>query len=426
MDIVLKAVTILDPGSANHGQKLNITIEQGKITQISDQFNNDGNYEVVELDGKMVSPGWFDMNADFCDPGYEHKEDIYTGIKAAQAGGFTSVVLLPNTSPVIDTKNQIEYIKSKSGFSSVNVYPYAAITKKCEGEELTEMIDLHAAGAIAFTDGIKPIHNTDILLKTLQYLQKFNGLLINRPEDLQLNMFGVMHEGKVSTTLGLRGMPSIAEVIMIQRDLKILEYTGGKIHFSNVSTAESVQLIREAKSRGLKVTCDVAAHQLLIDENLIGEYDTNYKTNPPFRDEEDRKALIKGILDDTIDVIVSSHRPQDVESKHLEFDLADFGVTGLETLFPVFIKLGDSIPLEKLLSKITNGPREVLDQPIVKIEKGQNAELTIFDTELEWDYSEENSFSRSQNSPFFKNRLKGRAMGIINRNKAYFNKPIAE
>ncbi|MCL4161252.1 UNVERIFIED_CONTAM: hypothetical protein GTU68_031419, partial [Idotea baltica] len=282
----------------------------------------------------MVSMGWFDMRANFNDPGYEHKEELNSGLKAAAVGGFTSVALLPNTNPCIETKNDVGYLMSKNQSSVTQIYPLGAVTKGCKGEDFTEILDMHAAGAVAFTDGENPIWNTDILLKTLQYLQKFDGLLMNRPEDTYLTAFGTMNEGITSTLLGLKGMPGLAEEIMVNRDIELLKYAGGRIHFSNVSTAHALRQIAKAKKKGLNVTCDVAAHNLIFDDSVLSDYDTNYKVNPPLRNKRDLKALERGLNSMNIDVIVTAHSPQDEESKKLEFDHADFGMLGLQTFFP--------------------------------------------------------------------------------------------
>lgn len=421
MQILLKSVKIIDSKSSFHLQQKDILITDGVISKIADRIDATSDSKAFDCDGYSVSIGWFDMNAHFHDPGHEYKEDLFSGMSAASAGGFTDVAILPNTNPPIDTKNQVEYVLSKSSSYPVNLRPISAVTHSCEGKELTEMIDLSEAGAIAFSDGLKPISNTDILLKTLQYLQRFDGLLINRPEDQQLNMFGTMHEGTVSTTLGLKGMPSIAESLMIQRDLKILEYTGGKIHFSNISTAESVELIAEAKSQGLKVSCDVAAHQLVLDDELIEQYDSNYKVNPPLRLKEDRLALVQGVKDGTIDVIVSSHQPHDPECKELEFDLADFGVIGLQTVFPLIREISKESELPELIDKISRTPRVLLGLDIPTIEVNQEAVLTIFDPDMTWVFDSTTNKSKSVNSPFYGKELEGCSVGIVNGSRSYFS-----
>ena len=276
--------------------------------------------------GMFLSQGWVDMRAWYADPGLEHKEDNETGRKVAQAGGFTHVAVLPNNEPVTQNKNDVTYIKSGNTRELVQLQPIAAVSLGAKGEDLTEMIDLHTAGAIAFSDGIKPIWHSDILLKSLQYLQKFDGLLIDRPEDLNLNMFGVMNEGVNSTVLGMKGMPNLAEDLIVERNISILNYAGGRLHLTCISSDKSLALIKAAKKKGLQITCDIASYQPLMDDSSLVDFDSAYKVNPPFRTKTDNKALIKSLRDGTIDVLVSNHLPHDEEAKNLEFDLAEFGI----------------------------------------------------------------------------------------------------
>jgi dihydroorotase len=288
MKITIKDALILHPGSPFHQKKKDILINNGKIVRIDQNLGEEGS--LVKGKKLMVSVGWFDMRSNFNDPGMEHKEDIISGCETAVAGGFTGVAILPNTKPSLQSKNDISYVLAKAEKCLPDLYPYGTVTKDNLGEEITEMIDQHTAGAVAFTDGEKNLWNTDIMLKALLYVKKFNGLIINKPEDKWLNFLGIMHEGKVSTTLGLKGMPSIAEDIAIERDLRILEYTGGKLHFSNISTANAVRLIRSAKRRKLDVTCDIAAHQIAFNDHSLYDFDTNFKVNPPFRGKSDINA----------------------------------------------------------------------------------------------------------------------------------------
>lgn len=420
MSILIKAVRILDPGSSYHNQKLNILIsDAGLIKSIGKDEPEAA--KVIEGKNLMVSIGWFDMRANFNDPGMEYKEDLDSGMASAAAGGFTGVALLPNTKPCIESKNEVSYLKSKNTKHVTQIYPMGAVTKGCKGEDFTEILDMHAAGAVAFTDGENPIWNTDILLKSLQYLQKFNGLLINKPEDKYLTAFGTMNEGVTSTFLGMKGMPGLAEEVMIQRDIELLKYAGGRIHFSNVSTAYALKLIAKAKKDGLKVTCDVAAHNLLFDDTLLSDYDTNYKVNPPLRSKRDISALVKGVASGDVDVIVSSHTPQDEESKKLEFDHADFGMLGLQTFFSMVVQKMDGNDISGLLEKFTVNPRTLLNLPIPKIEVGEKADLTIFDPDLDWAYNAESNYSKSTNSPLMDQNLKGAVLGVVNNGRSFFN-----
>ncbi len=415
MKILIRNTEIIDRDSEHHLRKCHVIVENGKIGYIGNELPEAD--KVIEGKDLKLSPGWFDMNVLFGDPGLEYKEDLNSGLAAAAHGGFTGIGLLPNTQPAVQTKNDLSYINSKNPSSLTQIYPYAAVTRDIKGEDLTDMIDLDNAGAAAFTDGVKPIWKSDILLKTLQYLQKFDGLLINRPEDLYLNLFGNMHEGKASTILGMKGMPSISEEIMIARDLRLLEYAGGKIHFSNISTAEGVNLIGKAKKDGLQVTCDVAAHQFVFTDENLEDYDTNYKVNPPLRDISDVKGLINGLRNGTVDAITSSHRPHDEESKKLEFDLAEFGMTGLQTVFHCLNLISSKVPLEQLIALVTSGPRNILGLKNPQIQVGELADLTVFSTSDSFLYDASSNKSKSDNSPWFGQKLSGKVVAVFNNKK---------
>lgn len=416
MDILLKNVEIMDRRSSFHRKKTNVYLKDGFIKSIGTDEEFVAS-TIVDASEMFLSIGWFDMRANFADPGHEYKEDLYTGSNAASAGGFTEVAILPNTNPAIQSKNDVSYIKSKSLHLLTKFHPIAAVTIDHKGTELTEMIDLHEAGAVAFSDGEIPLWHTDICLKTLQYLQKFDGLLIDAPYDKLLSAFGTMNESIHSNMLGLKGMPSLAEELSIIRNINLLSYAGGKIHISNISTARSVSLIRDAKREGLDITCDIAAHQLAFTDSAFYDFDTNYKVNPPFRSQEDIDALIEGLLDGTIDVIVSSHTPQDEESKKLEFDTADFGIIGLQTVLPLMIKIEDKITLEKLIYKFSVAPRNRLRLPIPEIKEGNEANLTLFSPSRKWIFNSATSMSKSTNSPFFGKELTGKVMGVFNQGK---------
>lgn len=411
MEFLIRAALIVDSNSPLHSSTKDLLIRDGIIAKIDDHIDFEG--EIIEAPGQRVSCGWFDMRAHYNDPGLEHKEDLESGSATAAAGGFTDVLLLPNTEPVIDTKNAVSYYAKWSRGSAVKLHATAAVTRHAEGKELTEMIDLHKAGAKAFTDGISPVWHTDIMLKSLQYLQKFDGVLMNRPEDRMLTAFGTMHEGMVSTRLGMKGMPSISEEIMIKRDLQLLEYTGGKVHFSLVSSKGAVALIREAKASGLNVTADVGIHHLIFEDEDLRAYDTNLKVNPPFRLKEDREALIAAVLDGTIDAIVSDHMPQDQESKKLEFDLAEFGIIGQQSFYPALYKVfGEKT--DQVITGFTSKPREILGLDSVSIAEGQKACLTLYSPDQEWHYSTENNRSKSEASPFLGQKMQGQVIGIVN------------
>lgn len=398
-------------------------IVDGKIVQIGESLPAD-DAEIKEGNGLCVSVGWIDMRVASRDPGFEHKEDLTSVRETAARGGFTEIVLLPNTQPVVDSKDTLNYIRQSGRSSLVKLHVAAAVTKKADGVDFTEMIDLYTAGAIAFTDGEHPVQNADLFLKTILYLQPLNALLMNRPEDTQLTMFGQMHEGMTSTLNGMKGMPSLAEEMMLNRDLKLLEYALDKstmeltgdpmLHISLVSTKEAVDLIRKAKTKGLPVSCDVAAHQLAFEDKDLIDFDTNLKVNPPFRTASDHEAIREGLSDGTIDAIVSDHNPHDEESKNLEFDHADFGITGLETAFSL-ASMYSGLNTEQIIEKLTTKPREILRLESLLIEEGLSANLTFFEPETEWTFDK--TYSKSKNTPFLGQKLKGTVRGVFNNNR---------
>jgi dihydroorotase len=422
MKILIRSAKIICKSSDFNGQTKDLFIENGIIRQIGDVIILEAD-EIIEGEDICVSVGWFDMRVHAKEPGHEYKESLESMETTALAGGFTEIALLPNTQPVVQTRESVNYLK-RSG-EKVKFYPMAAVTIKCEGKDFTEMIDLHEAGAVAFTDGEHAIQNPDIFLKSLQYLTQFGGVLINHPEENSLTHFGQMHDGSVSTFLGMKGMPQMAEEIMLMRDLKLLEYVmqtpfidnfteKSILHFSCISSAESVNLIRMGKEMGLPISCDVAAHQLCFTENNLIDFDSNFKVNPPFRTQEDVEALWEGLYDGTIDVIVSDHNPQDEESKKLEFDMAEFGVIGLETVFSSVNQYNQNLSLGEIIEKITDNPRKILQLNSPQIEGGVKANLTVFSESIEWIYEEKSIISKSKNSPFIGKKLKGKVLKVIN------------
>ena len=414
MKILIQGPEILDANSPYHKKEKNILINNGRIVEIGDK--NYSADKVIGGDGMKLSVGWFDLGTFIGDPGLEHKEDIESASKAAAAGGFTGIAVLPNTTPCVQTKNEVSYLIKGNDTQLVQIHALAAVTKSNKGEELTEMIDLHEAGAVAFTDGLKPIWHTDILLKSLQYLQKFNGLLIDHPEDIWLNLFGQMHEGVNSTRLGLKGMPRIAEDIAVNRNLELLAYAGGRLHFSRLSSGRAVELIRLGKKK-LNVSCDIAVYQPLFDDTVLHDFNTNYKVNPPLREKQDNDALIKGLKDGTIDVLISGHTPHEEESKNLEFDIADFGMTNLQTFASNLVTLSQAIDIEVLIEKITTNPRRLLGLDIPKIDVEEKANLTLFDPNKVWTFDEKVNLSKSRNSPWINKEIKGKAVAVFNNSR---------
>ena len=419
MKILIQSAKIISKGSPHHLKKRNVLINSGRIAEIGDKnFQAD---KVIDAEGMVLSAGWMDLGAYCGDPGLEHKEDLVSIGKAAAAGGFTEVVLLPNTQPTVQSKNEVSYITQNNPSRLVQLHPMAAITKSCKGEELTEMIDLHEAGAIAFSDGLKSIWHTDLFLKALQYLQKFNGVLIDHPEDKWLSLFGQMHEGITSTALGLKGIPRIAEEVAVRKNLELLEYAGGRLHIAHISTARSVEMIRAAKKKGLQVTCDITGYQALLDDSSLNDFDTNYKLSPPLREKSDNDALIKGLKEGVIDMLTTGRLPQDDESKLLEFDQADVGMINLQTFASQISSLSKSVEMEALIEKVTSAPRALLNMEVPKIEEEAKANLTLFDPNAEWTFTAKSNLSKSKNSPWLEKELKGRAVAVFNNNKHWLD-----
>lgn len=419
MKILIDSATILNTPSSFHLKKKNVLIQNGRIAAIGDKkFQAD---KTIDGEGMILSAGWFDLGAYVGDPGHEQEEDLVTLGKAAAAGGFTEVAVLPNTQPSVQTKNEVSYIASGNDNRLVQIRALASVTKNNKGEELTEMIDLHEAGALAFTDGMKPLWHTDIFLKALQYLQKFDGVLIDHPEDTWLNLFGQMHEGAISTSLGLKGMPRIAEEIAALRNLELLTYAGGKLHLSRLSTAKTLDYVRAAKKRGLQVTCDITTYQPLLDDGVMVNFDTNYKVNPPLREKADNDALVKALKDGTIDVLISGHMPQDDESKFLEFDLADFGLINLQTAASQLSTLARQVEMSRLISCIAENPRKVLGLAVPVVEEGEKANLTLFDPTCEWIFTPDGNLSKSRNSPWLNQPLQGKAIAVFNNAKYWLD-----
>ncbi|HWZ13814.1 MAG TPA: dihydroorotase [Mucilaginibacter sp.] len=415
MNLLIKSATIIDPNSPFDQQTADILIEKGVITRIASQIDVDG--DMVDAEGKCVSPGFFDLNCNIGELGLETKEDLYTGTRAAAAGGFTGVALMPNTIPPVHSKAEIEYLLNRAQKNLVDVYPLGAISHKREGKDLAEMYDMYLSGAKAFTDGNRPVQDAGLMERALLYAQGFDAMVFSYPEDTAIAGKAKINEGEISTLMGMKGIPSLAEELMIARDLYLAEYTVSKIHFSTISTVRSVELIREAKRKGLEVTCDVAAHHLVLTDEALTGFDSQYKVKPPLRTQDDVDALIEGLKDGTIDAIVSQHTPHEIEFKDVEFEVAEYGMIGLQTAFSLAIKAGLDIGL--IIQKLAISPREILNIDIPVIAEGQLANLVLFDKDEEWEYSTKNNRSKSCNSPFIGQHLKGRVLLTINNNHLY-------
>lgn len=412
MQILLKNARIFDGTPEIRTQ--DILIQHGIIEAMGDKIQAPSGADVWESPELSVSPGWLDIGVYAADPGYEHREDMNTAAAAAAAGGFTAMACFPNTDPALHTKSEILYVKNKSADLPVHCYPIGAVSQDCAGKDLAELFDMHAAGAVAFSDGKRAVQDAGLLLRALQYAKAFNGLVLNVPHHNTIAAGGQMHEGVMSTSLGLKGLPALAEELMVQRDLSLLEYSGGRLHIHLVSTAKSVEMIRTAKKAGLPVTCSVAVANLCFSDEKLIDFDSNWKVVPPLRSQSDSRALIDGISDGTIDFICSNHTPWHEEAKNLEFPYADFGMIGLETVFALcrtFLK--KTLTVEKLVEKMCLAPRQILGLPTPKIAPGERAELTVFDPNAEWVLEEKDIRSKSRNTPLIGQTFKGKVLGIV-------------
>lgn len=429
MQLHLRQAKVSDPASEFHNKVVDITIKEGIISKVVVSAKKTGE-TTVEAGGKKVytsgkgiiyvSPGWVDILADYAEPGHEQKETIKSGLAAAAKGGFTDVFLAPNTEPVVSTKSIIEFILKKASGHAVSLHPLGAISQNIEGKSLAEMMDMQAHGAIAFSDGWKPVQNAGLMLKALEYVKAFNGTLIQIPEDASIATTGLMHEGTASTRLGMPGIPPEAETIIINRDLQLLRYTGSRLHFTGVSTAAGVDMIRKAKREKLNVTCSVTPYHLALNDEVLNGYSSMYKVSPPLRSEKDRQALIKGLNDGTIDCITSHHRPHEWDAKAREFEYASPGMNIQELAFNIVLQaLGDKADLNRITEAFSTRTREIFNMPPATIAKGSIAKLTIFTTA--GSYTPTRLVSLSRNNPFVEQELPGRVAGIINNNNYHIN-----
>jgi len=418
MKILIKQASVIAPSSPFNGQIKDILITDGKISGISDSINENAD-QVITADGLCVSIGWMDMFADFADPGYEHKESIETGAKAAAAGGFTDVMLIPNSQPVVDNKAQVEYIVQKAKQVAVNIHPIGAVSKKAEGKDLAEMYDMRQSGATAFSDGIKTVQNSGLLLKALQYVKSFDGTIIQIPDDNSIGANGLMNEGLVSTQMGLPGKPILAEELMVARDLKLARYADSKIHFTGISSLKSLEYIKRSKESGIKVSCSITPYQAYFCDEDLQEYDTNLKLNPPLRTRTDMMAIRNVLLAGSIDCIASHHLPQNWDNKVCEFEYAKPGMIALETMFAVMMSCG--LPAANFVQMQTINIRNIFGLPVPEIKEGEAALLTLFVPGAEFNFEEHMIRSRSKNSPFVGRQLKGKIIGIINGSGIHLN-----
>jgi dihydroorotase len=420
MKILVKQAVIADPNSPFNGQVTDILIEGDHIVKISKNITVQAD-EVLDMPGMMVSPGWVDIFSNFCDPGFEYRETLETGADAAAAGGFTHVLATPNTQPVVDSKSQVEYICQKSKSLPVTIAPIGAITKGIEGKDLAEMYDMKQSGAMAFSDGNYPVQSPGLFLKALQYVKAFNGVLIQVPLDKSIGAGGLMNEGIISTRLGLPGIPSLAEEIIIKRDIDLLRYTQSKLHITAVSTEKGLALIEAAKKEGLQISCSVTPYHLFFCDEDLQTYDTNLKLNPPLRSRADMLALREAVLKGTVDCIASHHMPQDWDSKTCEFEYAKNGMTGLETCFAVVNHLLPELEKARLVQLFSLNARNIFNLPVTNLQENAQADLTIFTQEEKTCLGKAVLKTKSHNSAFLDRELNGRVIGIVHKGKLILN-----
>ncbi len=413
MKILIKQARIVDPLSPFNGQTTDILIDKGIISRIAPKITEKTD-QVIETENLHISPGCVDVFSNFADPGYEHKETLETGAAAAAAGGYTDVLVIPNTKPVIHDKAGVEYIKQKSKNLSVNIHPIGAITKNTAGKELAEMYDMKASGAIAFSDGLNSLQEAGLLVKALQYVKSFNGTIIQLPDDKTINPQGLMNEGIISTQMGLPGKPAMAEELIVARDIKLARYTESKLHFTAVTTKKSLEYINRGKDNGAAVSCSVTPYHLFFSDEDLAGYDTNLKVNPPLRNRDEKEALKQAVEAGMIDCFASHHLPHEFDSKVVEFEYAQYGMTGLETAFAVIRTSLPALHIDKLVEMLAINPRRIFGLPEIIVAENATASITLFNPSAKWTVSENDIRSKSKNSAFIEKELTGKVLGIVN------------
>jgi dihydroorotase len=412
MKILIREAKIIDSKSPFHQQIVDVKISDGLIEKIGKNLAKDSLYKEISHANLHLSQGWMDSSVSLGEPGYEDRETISNGLQVAAKSGFTAIALQPNSFPVIDNQSQIHFVKQKAAQSATDLFPIGALTNNCEGTDLAELFDMKNAGAVAFGDYGQSLANANLLKIGLQYVQDFDGLVIAFCQDEKIKGSGVVNEGIVSTRLGLKGIPNLAEELIVARNLFLLEYTGGKLHLPTISTAKSVDLIREAKAKGLQVTCSVAVSNLVLTDEKLDGFDTRFKLSPPLRTNEDRMALLAGVADNTIDIITSDHNPIDIEHKKMEFDGAKNGSIGLESAFGALLTV---LPVETIVAKLTYA-KSIFSIESSEIAEGKPANVTLFSTDGEWIFTKDAILSKSKNSAFLGTKMKGKVIGIYNKN----------
>lgn len=414
MDLLIKNATIIDPASDYHRQKVDVQIREGKIVNIAKNIEG-RDTAVFETSDLHLLPGLMDVGIVVGDPGFEHREDLQSASKAAASGGFTAVACYPNTHPVVDSKSGVRYIKNNSEGLVVDFYPIGAVSEQCKGKDITEMIDMYQAGAVAFSDGLHPIQHNGMMMRALQYVKSFDGVILNHPHDISIAGGGQLNEGRISTMIGMKGIPNMAEELMVQRDIYLAEYTDSKVHIANISTKGAVEMIRKAKSEGIQVTASVPALNLHFTDKELLNFESNLKVLPPLRTAEDRQALIEGIKDGTIDLITSNHVPLEEEAKKKEFSFADFGAAGLETAFLLSWQVMKSeLSLEDMVRLWSQAPRQLFGMTPPSIRPGTRANISLFQPHTPWQQNKAAMQSKASNTPFENETFEGTVLGVIN------------
>ena len=418
MNILIKSAVIVDQNSKHHLKKRDVLIEKGIITEIAIKIDENPKLKIISLQNLHISCGWFDTSVSFGEPGYEERETIENGLLTAAKSGFTAIAVSPNTNPKIDNKAAVQFLINKANGKATDLHPIGNLTKNAEGKDLAELYDMQNFGAIAFGDYNKSITNANLLKIGLQYAQNFGGLVLSFPQDNSIARDGLANEGENSTLLGLKGIPALAEELQIARDLFLLEYTGGKLHIPTVSTSESVKLIKNAKKKGLNVSCSVAAHHLVLSDDELHGFNANAKVTPPLRTIKDIKALQKGIANGIIDIITSDHNPINIEHKKVEFSSAKFGTIGMESLFGA---LNKKIDLEQLINSLTHKPRAIFGLDSTEITEGSTANITLFNPDSETTFTDDDILSTSKNALFLNKEMSGKVYGIYNNRQLILN-----
>ena len=424
MSLLISNGRLLDPSSATD-KLADIRITDGLISEIgpAGSLSAGDNDEVIDATGRWVSPGFIDLGARLREPGQEYKEDLESGGNSAVAGGFTTVVVMPDTHPVVDNAEHVQYILARSNALGLCQFlPTGALTVGRQGQILAPLAEMQKAGAVAFTDAGRPVSNSQLMRNALEYAQGFGLTILSHAEDIELSCQGHVNEGPVSTRLGLKGLPVVAEETIVARDAMLAEFTGARLHFSHLTTGRSVHKLAQAQQAGAAVTGAAAAHHLVLTDEDVNGFDTSAKINPPLRSNSDRLALIEGIRAGVLSAITSHHTPQSSLEKDTTFDRAEFGALGLQTTLPAALHLVDEHDLEPLtvLGCLTSGPAAILGMDIGKIAVGSTADLTIFDPNQTWEFTPEANLSKSSNSSFIGKTLKGRVLKTIAKGKVVF------